>query len=479
MMAFDLIWTQEVEQLLYGGAAGGGKSYFLRALAYHLAMVWRGSRVAIFRENATQLDKTHIPAFRREMAAAGYEIDKPGVWNNTSREFRLPNGSVIEFLHIDQSIGAEKWLSAEWSALLVDESTQLNEVDLRMLYSRVRATVEQKTRWKNWRPLAVFATNPGGKSHIYFKEEFVDPALESDSMSWEVTDEVEVGGVMVDTRIKRAFSPAFLSDNPSLDFKQYVSGLAQLPRARREQMLSGDWDFFEGKVFDMLNPEIHLVDREWADIGRDWPRAMGLDHGTTSPTAALWTARDDDGFYITYQEYYSPGRVTLHVETIRQMMLADGHRELRPYADPRMWHKVPSANGMYSIAGLYLYGGMEPESAEERMEAQAHGIHLIQSKMQREHGRMVLERLLEPDPNRMFPFWHPRGGEYGAPQLFIARQCANLWRELSNLRYVEDSEETVKEDDHAYDALYRSVPMLELSLMKARNRGPRRQLVTA
>ena len=57
-VAMDAIWLRGAEQVLYGGAAGGGKSGFMRALAYHLAMMWPGARIAIFRDNYTQLLKT-------------------------------------------------------------------------------------------------------------------------------------------------------------------------------------------------------------------------------------------------------------------------------------------------------------------------------------------------------------------------------------------------------------------------------------
>ena len=90
---------------------------------------------------------------------------------------------------------------------------------------------------------------------------------------------------------------------------------------------------------------------------------------------------------------------------------------------------------------------------------------------------MALERLLEPRDDVMFPSWHPKAGQFGAPLLFIAKQCPNLWRELNNLQYEgEGSEETVKVNDHAYDALYRSAPELErqLTFMSARRRGATR-----
>ena len=177
--AMRLIWEEGVEQILYGGAGGGGKSHWLRALAFTVAMMYPGARIAIFRENYTQLQKTQLPFWKKEMRALGYDVDSPKVWHASDREFTFPNGSVVEFLHLDQSEGAEKWLSAEWAMIGVDEATRMSDVDLRTLYSRVRATEEDQKRWAEqegvppWRPIGAYCSNPGGKSHPYFKRDVI------------------------------------------------------------------------------------------------------------------------------------------------------------------------------------------------------------------------------------------------------------------------------------------------------------------
>lgn len=58
--AFDLIWQHDIEQLLYGGAAGGAKSHFVRALAAYLAHLWPGSLVGVFRRSDPELRANHV-----------------------------------------------------------------------------------------------------------------------------------------------------------------------------------------------------------------------------------------------------------------------------------------------------------------------------------------------------------------------------------------------------------------------------------
>ena len=490
MEAMRLIFDQGVEQLLYGGAGGGGKSHLLRALAYTVAMYYPGGRIAIFRENYTHLLKTQVHKWKQEMRDLGYDVDSPKVWHATDREFHFPNGSVVEFLHLDQSEGAEKWLSAEWTMVGVDESTRMAEEDLRVIYSRVRATTAQQKLWAElaerdgtppWRPLAIYCSNPGGKAHPFFKEEFVEPGRAAGLEPWTFEDEVEVNGVMHEVRIKRAFLPAFLSDNPSLNESQYISTLAQLSPVRRAQVLSGDWDYFEGQVFGMLVPDIHLVDRAW--ISRDgraesmpppeWPRMAGQDHGSQSPEAIERVCRDEDGNFIFYMEYYSPGTNGKHIAAIREQNAIDTG-DLTIIMDPQMERtNISGTHIVYSARLEYLYNGEPPQTADGKHSALANGVRLTHRLVERDAGRSVLERLLEPDPNRLFPQWHPNAGEYGSPRLFICRQCPNLWRELNGIQWKEGAEDTVKEYDHAYDAAWRVMPIFEQGVVSlTRTRGP-------
>lgn len=512
-------------------------SLWLRALAFHCASMWPGARIPVFRDNYTQLLKTQVAAFHREMAAIGFEVKEH--WNATAAEWRIPNpytsDTVIEFLHIDQAIGAEKWLSAEWACLLVDESTQISQEDHELLYTRVRVdTCKQcdnaesgwcgehrdaplggrmplKVLWRrladqrgaaaaaagitdpaevrrirsDWHPFAAYASNPGGKSHQYFKEKFVDPGRAAGGLPFEAHEEIMLDGRLVDTSLRRQFVPAYLTDNPSIDAQQYARGLAHLSQRRREQLLSGNWDFFEGKVFDMLEEQVHLVSARdvFGGVGsppREWPRLAGLDHGTTSPTAAIPVTRDEDGFFIAgYWEYYAPGPNKEHIDGIRNLLAAEGYLDMLFEADPRMYHRKQGYDRLWSVADEFSSGGPPPKERYEAQAARAQGLRLHQSQAERIPARMVMQRLLEPDPDLLFPDWHQRAGEHGAPRMFICKQAPNLWRELNGLRFEADGEETVKVNDHAYDALMRAAVMFEQALYRTNTGQPRRIIEAA
>ena len=511
--AMDAIWVDGVEQLLYGGAGGGGKSRFDRGLAFHLAMMWPGARIAIFRDNYTQLSKTQVVEWHKEMDRLGFEVKAH--WHATSAEWHFTTAhpynagesitTVVEFLHLDQSIGAEKWLSAEWAAIIVDEATQISEEDHTVLYSRVRANDEQRTLWarlangreaevraagvtdaaaiararSDWRPLAVYTTNPGSISHDYFKRDFVDEGRKHGGPPWLQTNTVTLLNEEVEVTTKRQFIQALLTDNPHLDHAKYAAGLSHLPKRRREQILSGNWDYFEGQVFDMLAADIHLVDARWAFGKRlvppaDWPRLGGLDHGTQSPTAAQWMTRDEDGFFLVgYLEYYAAGPNAQHIEAIKALLMLDGRYDMQFEADPRMWHAKQGFARNWSVADEFAFAGEPPEDRYQQELARQCGIRLRQSKVERVAARMALERMFEPDPNLVFPEWHPRRGEHGAPRTFVCTQAPNLWRELTNLKYLPGSEETVKENDHAVDAAFRVMPVFEQALYSANRARPR------
>ena len=473
MEAMRLIWGEGTEQLLYGGAAGGAKSHFLRVLAYTLALKWPGARIPIFRLTYPELAKTQVRPWLLAMDGLGYDNSKS--WHATDKEYHFANGSLVEFLHIDQSLGAMKWLSTEWAALLVDEAVLFDPTHLRLLASRVRRPLEGQSRlWRDWRPLVVYATNPGGKAHKHLKETFIDPAnaLTGSGSVWE--DEIQIRPGVTST-IRRSFLQSKLADNPSIDPNEYEKQLADLPEQERKRLMDGDWEYFEGKTFPFLSPEVHYVEREWFCDQMpplDWPRMAGFDLGNNSPSACEWVTRDDDGTFIVYDEYYSEAVNTtnlVHIEAIWSHAQRDGVSppDLRIFGDPRMKRKQHSRGDLlYSAAEEFKWGGLYDDGFHDER-----GIRLDFSNLDRITGRMVLQRLLEPRPNRLFPTWHPFAGEYGSPQMFICRQAPNLWREINGIRYKDGGgEDTVKLDDHGYDALWHVMPSFERSLAAPRSR---------
>lgn len=537
--------TEGVDQLLFGGSAGGGKSGFVRAFACYVANIWPGSEFAIFRRTNTELHANHVGKWLAEIDP----YVKGGVWMAQAMEYRwpsppwcwcpkgapCPHSSKTPFLHVDFDRGATKHQGAEHAGQGIDEATHFDGDDIDYLYTRVRTTEGQQFArdvigpdgkvyhhpgWPGWRPIQLLTANPGGRGHQYMLDTYIDPvggllrAEESEMKeilvepqqltdvegraSW-TTDIIDLMGevraldvdlvnckawtVEVDlgplgkVPIRRAFVQARVQDNPALDLVKYAAGLAVGSAEQRRRLLDGDWTYFSGQVFSVLNVETHQVDtrrifgRGYTVPPHDWPRTIGLDHGssTANPSAAEWITRDPEGFFIVYMEYYAVGPPAVHIPVIKDLMMRDGHPEIRPVMDPQMQRATKGHTHMYSVADEYEWNGPPPE--DRRGERQ--GIKLVRKYVERETGRLQLLRLLEPDPDRMFPEWHLRAGEPGSPGIFIAQQCTNLWRELPGIRYKEGAtDDTEKVNDHAYDALWHALPPFERECARPRGLRP-------
>ncbi len=561
--AFDLIWKDGIEQLLYGGAAGGAKSHFVRALAAYLANLWPGSTVGIFRRSDPELRANHVEPWLETVDP----FVPGGVWMTQRMEYQwpsppwcwcekgspCPHSSLTVFRHVDDNRGARKHQGAEFAAELVDEATHFKSEDLDFLYTRVRAPLDKRNPseimapngrhhsypgWPEYRRLQLLTANPGDVSHQYMLDNYIDPeagiALDqsgfkslpepphaltdsSGNTKWttEYTnptgelDEIEVDvsrgaqwvveidlGTRGKTQVRRAFVPASLADNPMLDPIEYAASLAIGSAEQRQRLLDGDWTYSEDKVFKSLSQDVHQISGERV-FGHTqsgavrpppvrWLRGIGQDHGTAKPTAAVWLAYDDEGFFIAYREYYSPGPVGNHVTGIRQIMEWDGHPDLPVEADPRLWHKNQGVETQISIAAIYRHAGAPPADPIERRLAAARGIDLRMSHIEDKAALDDLYDMIDPSPDRLFPYWHPLAGQGGSPLLFITEACPMLWRELTNLKSPGMSEDGHYQEglktgqaDHAYDALKRIAGPLRRRVTTPRRAGGPRYVLEA
>lgn len=348
--------SEAVEELLYGGAAGGGKSHLLRTLAATIAVCRPGSITAIFRRHYSELDENMIRRWRQEVPEGRYT----GKYVESSHEHRWPNGSITEFRHCEHEGDVMKYLSAEWDALLVDEATTFTEFMLKIMRARVRSTQS------NFVPTVVYASNPGNVGHTYMKREFVEAARRMARNGGKLLRENINEYVPVWTALReqggcrRAFLPSLLDDNPSLN-AEYELMLEALPdEATRKAWKLGDWDIFAGMFFTTYDYSRHVIE-PITPLPAYWEYWGSLDWGFAKPLSFGVWARDPDQPRRVYKVREVYGKEWTNAEAVYRIKAAVEGLP-RPVAsiqaDPSMWIRK-STEGVstadeYARAGLML-----------------------------------------------------------------------------------------------------------------------------
>ena len=225
------VLMNNVYEMLFGGAAGGGKSVFILAAALQYMDVPEYSAI-LFRKTFADLmlPGALIPLSQQWLApylddgtVRWYEKDKKYVF----REY----GSTLNFGYLDAKDDHLRYQGAAFQFVGFDEVTHINPEHFRYLHSRVRKPKSMKV------PLRIRATaNPGGTyGEYYYSRYFLDIAEANAGLEYP----------------KRVFLPSSLRDNPHLDEEEYRKSLAELDPITRKQLEEGDWEIREhGDVID-------------------------------------------------------------------------------------------------------------------------------------------------------------------------------------------------------------------------------------
>ena len=243
-------------EVLYGGAAGGGKSDALLAEALRQVHIpqYKG---LILRKTYPQLSELvdrsreiYLPAF-------------PGAkYNATEHTWTFPSGAKIIFGSMQHSADRLNYQGKRYDFIGFDELTHFTFDEYSYLFSRNRPNCAGTRCY-------IRATcNPGGIGHAWVKERFILPA----PPMTRIVEEQQVR--KPDGRIQRVvrdrmFIPSTVFDNRILmeNAPEYAASLAMLPEAEKNALLYGDWDSFSGQVFtEWKNDPAHYQDRRFTHV---------------------------------------------------------------------------------------------------------------------------------------------------------------------------------------------------------------------
>ena len=262
-------------EVLFGGAAGGGKSFGQMVDALLFALKYPHSKQLVLRRTFAELEKSLI---RTSLALYPKEVYS---FNASSHTGRFANGSIIDFGYCATENDVYQYQSAEYDVIRFDELTHFTEAQYVYLISRVRGTNPYPKQIKS-------STNPGGVGHTWVKERFIDPSAPEKRF--------------FDGGMSRVFIPSLLKDNGFLEKSDpgYRTRLSALPEEQKRALLYGDWDIFEGRYFTEFDRSVHVV--EPFEIPRSWRRFRTVDYGLDR-LACLWIAASPDGHFYLYREY--------------------------------------------------------------------------------------------------------------------------------------------------------------------------------
>ncbi|MFZ5811102.1 MAG: terminase large subunit domain-containing protein [Thermodesulfobacteriota bacterium] len=417
-----LLHGVRANEVLFGGAAGPGKSHALRFEALLWCLRIPGLAAYLFRRTVPELEKNHIlPSLAQFPREVGRYVASRRVWE-------FANGSRLHFCPCRSEKDVFRYQGAEIHLLLIDELTALTEFQYDFLRGRVRCSLKVPEDYRCRIPGVVCATNPGGVGHGFVKSRWVDFAPPDAPRRAPQSQ----GGMV------RCHIPARLADNPVLAARDpdYVHRLEALPEPLRTAYRDGRWDVFFGQAF-AFSKAAHVIAQR--PVPEHAPLYMTFDWGYGAPFSVGWWWVDADGRLFRFAEWYGwsgvPGQGLRMTDPLiatgileRERLQGVAGRPVIRLAGPDCFAKKPDYRG----------GGQGPSTAEEFARQ---GVHLAPGDPSRLLKiRQFHERLRLPDDG-------------SPPMLQVYDSCEHFIRTIPLLiadrRNLEDIDTTG--EDHVYD----------------------------
>tara|TARA_R100001594_G_scaffold11334_3_gene25806 strand:+ start:7698 stop:9008 length:1311 start_codon:yes stop_codon:yes gene_type:complete len=218
--ALEYLFDNKTTEILYGGAAGGGKSFIGCAWIVLLCLKYPKTRYLIGRSKLDTLKKTTLNTFFEVCSLWGVKSGEHYNFNGSTNIITFYNGSEVilkDLFLYPSDRNFDSLGSMEVSAVFIDECNQITEKAKNICASRIRYKLDEH----NLIPKMFLSCNPS-KNWVY--SEFYRPSKTNTLPPY------------------RKFIQALVDDNEYVS-KHYKGQLEKLDRLSKERLLYGNWEY--------------------------------------------------------------------------------------------------------------------------------------------------------------------------------------------------------------------------------------------
>ena len=255
--AYQKLNDTETKEVLYGGAAGGGKSWLGCEWLVINCLRYPNTKWFIGREELKRLRSSTLQTLLKVRKFHGIAQD---FWRYQGQDnfIEFPNGSRIDLLDLQfkpSDTMYERFGSLEYTGGWIEEGGEINFGAYDVLKTRIG-------RWYNTEynllPKLLITCNP---KRNWMYDEFIQP--------------FRLGTL----KHTQAFIEAYVTDNPYID-KEYIENLRNIrDESKRERLLHGNWDYdndptriYNDDGLDNLVTNTHIVPESKGYISCDVAR---------------------------------------------------------------------------------------------------------------------------------------------------------------------------------------------------------------
>ena len=215
----DILEDNQTKEIIFGGAAGGAKSFVGCYWLLKMCLKYPGTRWLMGRKKLKTLKETTFNSFLQVAKMQGVKIGIHFTVNHQSNTITFQNGSEIlmkDLMYYPSDPNFDELGSLEITGAFIDEVNQCVELAWQIVKSRIRYKLDEY----NLVPKMLGTCNPS-KNWVY--KNFYKPSK---------LNELDKD---------KTFIQALVTDNPFIS-KHYIENLQSLPKANKERLLYGNWE---------------------------------------------------------------------------------------------------------------------------------------------------------------------------------------------------------------------------------------------